>query len=73
HAIRSPIDRRAIRAKPGDLIWLEPGVYIKDYVGCMIRMVFLGNPPKEITDAFNTTLEAYHRLIDEIEPGKTSH
>ena len=72
HAIRTPTEMRQQRIKPGDGVWLEPGVFVKEYVGCMIRTVWFGSPPPEVQRAVATTAEAFERLVVALAPGKTA-
>lgn len=72
HAIRTPTEMRKQRIKPGDGVWLEPGVFVKEYVGCMIRTVWFGNPPHEAQRAVAATAEAFDRLSAVLAPGKTA-
>lgn len=72
HAIRTPTETRKQRIKPGDGVWLEPGVFVKEYVGCMIRTVWFGEPPGEVRHAVSATAEAFDRLTAVLAPGKTA-
>jgi Xaa-Pro dipeptidase len=72
HAIRTPAEMRKQKIKPGDGMWIEPGVFVKEYVGCMIRTVWFGPPPREVRHALDATGEALNRLIAAIAPGKTA-
>ncbi len=72
HALRTPAERRAKRVAPGDGIWIEPGVFVKDYVGCMIRTAWFREPPAIVREALDATGEAFERLTRAIKPGRTS-
>ena len=72
HAIRTPTEMRKQRIRSGDGVWLEPGVFVKEYVGCMIRTVWFGNPPREVQNAVAATAEAFDRLAAVLAPGKTA-
>lgn len=72
HAIRTPTEMKKQKIKPGDGVWLEPGVFVKEYVGCMIRTVWFGTPPEEVKRAVAATNEALERLVAVLAPGKTA-
>jgi Xaa-Pro dipeptidase len=72
HALRTPAERRAKRVAPGDGMWIEPGVFVKDYVGCMIRTVWFREPPARVREAMDATGEAFERLVRAMKPGRTS-
>jgi Xaa-Pro aminopeptidase len=73
HAARTPHERRQKRIARGDGVWLEPGVFVKDYVGCMIRTVWFGEPPRRVREALDATHEAFDRLARVMAPGRTAH
>ena len=70
HAARTPAERKRQRIKPGDGMWIEPGVFVKEYVGCMIRPVWFGTPPALVQRAVEATNEAFERLVRVLAPGK---
>ena len=72
HAVRTPRERKAMRVKPGDGLWIEPGVFVRDYVGCMIRTVWFGEPPARVREALDATAEAFERLVRAIAPGQSA-
>ncbi|HUF21769.1 MAG TPA: Xaa-Pro peptidase family protein [Burkholderiales bacterium] len=72
HALRTPAERKAKKIEPGDGAWIEPGVFVKDYVGCMIRTFWLGEPPHRVREAMDATSEAFERLRRAMKPGRTS-
>lgn len=72
HAVRTPYERKAQRVKRGEGFWIEPGVFVKDYVGCMIRTVWLGEPPPPVRAAVDATAEAFERLVRAIAPGRSA-
>lgn len=72
HALRTPAERRAKRVAPGDGMWIEPGVFVKDYVGCMIRTLWFREPPAIVRKAMDVTGEAFDRLVRAMKPGRTS-
>ena len=72
HAVRTPTERKRQIIKPGTGVWLEPGVFVNEYVGCMIRPVWFGEPPDLVRRAVEATNEALERLIALLAPGKTA-
>ena len=73
HINRWPPERAAQKIKKGDLIYFEPGTFIKKYVGSMIRMAFFGDPPPHVRRAAEASIEAADKAIEATAPGKTSH
>jgi Xaa-Pro aminopeptidase len=73
HLVTWPPEQGAERIKKGDLLYLEPGTFVKRYVGCMIRSVFFGEPPAPVRRAAEASIEALNRAIEAIAPGKTAH
>jgi Xaa-Pro aminopeptidase len=63
----------AAKIKKGDVIYIEPGTFVKRYVGCLIRMVAFGEPPPAVRKSCEASIEALNRAIDATAPGKTSH
>jgi Xaa-Pro dipeptidase len=53
-------------------MWIEPGVFVKDYVGCMIRTLWFREPPARVREAMDATAEAFERLVRAMKPGRTS-
>ena len=72
HAVRTPAEMKGQRVKKGDGVWLEPGVFVNEYVGCMIRTVWFGNPPREVSKAVEATMEAFEQLLQVMAPGRTA-
>jgi Xaa-Pro dipeptidase len=73
HAVRTPFERKAKRVADGDGIWIEPGVFVKDYVGCMIRTLWFGEPPRRVREAMDATAAAFDRLVGAMAAGRTAH
>lgn len=73
HAVRTPVERKQRRVARGDGIWIEPGIFVKTYVGCMIRTAWFGEPPRRVREALDATHEAFDRLVKMIAPGRTAH
>jgi Xaa-Pro aminopeptidase len=73
HALRTPAERKKRRIARGDGIWIEPGVFVNTYVGCMIRTVWLGEPPPRVRAALDATYEAFDLVARAIAPGRTAH
>jgi len=73
HAVRIPSERKRRRVARGDGIWLEPGIFVKTYVGCMIRTVWMGEPPRRVREALDVVREAFDRLVKVLAPGRTAH
>ncbi|NIP61499.1 MAG: M24 family metallopeptidase [Nitrosopumilaceae archaeon] len=71
HIRKTDNELKAQKVQKGDIIWLEPGVFVKGYVGCMIRTVFVGDPPKEVKDGVNYCIEAFEKAVKVIKPGNT--
>lgn len=72
HALRTPAERKKRRVAQGDGMWIEPGIFVKTYVGCMIRTVWMGKPPSRVRDALDATNEALERLLRILAPGRTA-
>lgn len=73
HVIRTPAERKKRRVARGDGIWVEPGIFVKTYVGCMIRTVWMGEPPRRVREALDVVQEAFDRLVKVLAPGRTAH
>ena len=73
HVVRTPAERKRRRVAPGDGMWLEPGIFVKTYVGCMIRTVWMGEPPRQVSEALDVVQEAFDRLVKVLGPGRTAH
>ena len=73
HVLRTPHERKQKRVARGDGIWIEPGIFVKTYVGCMIRTVWFGEPPQRVREALDATHQAFDRLARVMAPGRTSH
>lgn len=73
HVIRTPEERRRRRVARGDGIWIEPGIFVKTYVGCVIRTVWMGEPPRRVREALDAVHEAFDRLVKVVAPGRTAH
>jgi Xaa-Pro dipeptidase len=73
HVIRTPHERKQKRVARGDGVWIEPGIFVKTYVGCMIRTLWFGEPPQRVRKALDATHEAFDRLARAIAPGRTAH
>jgi Xaa-Pro dipeptidase len=73
HVVRTPAERKQRRVARGDGMWIEPGIFVKTYVGCMIRTVWFGEPPSRVRAALDATHEAFDRLARVIAPGRTAH
>ncbi len=73
HAIRTPAERKKRCVARGDGIWVEPGIFVKTYVGCMIRTVWMGEPPRRVREALDVVHEAFDRLVKVLGPGRTAH
>ena len=73
HVVRTPAERKKRRIARGDGMWIEPGVFVKTYVGCMIRTVWLGEPPPRVREALDATHEALDRLLRVMAPGRGAH
>jgi Xaa-Pro dipeptidase len=72
HAIRTLTEMRRQKIKSGDGVWLEPGVFVNEHVGCMIRSAWFGTPPTAVRRAVDATIEAFERLVTVLAPGKTA-
>lgn len=59
--------------KEDTLVYIEPGAFVKRYVGSMIRSVYFGDPPPAVKEAGEAVIEALNRAIEATEPGKTCH
>jgi Xaa-Pro aminopeptidase len=73
HLVTWPPEQASNRIREGDLLYLEPGTFIKRYVGCMIRTVSFGEPAPLIRRAADASIEALNRTIDAIAPEKSAH
>jgi len=73
HVIRTPAERKRRRIANGDGMWLEPGIFVKTYVGCMIRTVWMGEPPRQVREALDVVQEAFDRLVKVLAPGRSAH
>jgi Xaa-Pro aminopeptidase len=73
HAVRTPRERNARRIARGDGVWIEPGIFVKTYVGCMIRTVWFGEPPRRVREALDATREALERILRVMAPGRSAH
>ena len=73
HVVRTPAERKRRRVALGDGMWLEPGIFVKTYVGCMIRTVWMGEPPRRVREALDVVQEAFDRLVKVLGPGRTAH
>jgi Xaa-Pro aminopeptidase len=73
HITRWPPEERAMKIKKGDIIYLEPGTFVKRYVGSMIRMVSFGEPPEIVRKSAEASIEALNLAIEATAPGKSSH
>lgn len=73
HQTRTTAEKKAEKIREGDLIYIEPGAFVKRYVGSMIRMVSFGEPPSHVRRAAEASIEALNRAIEATAPGKTSH
>ena len=52
---------------------VEPGVFVKSYVGCMMRPVFFGaHAPQVVTDAIEASAEGLHNALKLMAPGVSS-
>ena len=65
--------REAVKIKKGDLLYLEPGTFVKRYVGTMLRMVSFGEPPAVVRRSSNACIEVLNRTIEAYAPGKTAY
>ena len=70
HAIRSPHEMKEQKIRRGEGMWIEPGVFLREYVGCMIRTVWFGEPPDLVRRAVDATVEAFDRMIRVLAPGR---
>lgn len=73
HVSRTPAERKRRCVARGDGIWIEPGIFVKTYVGCMIRTVWMGEPPRRVREALDVVQEAFDRLVKVLAPGRTAH
>jgi ectoine hydrolase len=73
HAMIWGGERKIRKIREGDLVYLEPGTFVKRYAGMMIRMVFFGEPPVSVRRSAEGSIEALNRAIEATAPGKTSH
>lgn len=73
HVVRTPAERKRRRIAAGDGMWIEPGIFVKTYVGCMIRTVWMGEPPQRVREALDVVQEAFDRLVKVLGPGRTAH
>ena len=73
HVVRTPAERKLRRVAPGDGMWLEPGIFVKTYVGCMIRTVWMGEPPRRVREALDVVQEAFDRLVKMLAPGRMAN
>lgn len=73
HAEIYPGEAAAEEIKENTLIYIEPGAFVKRYVGTMIRMVYFGDPPAAVKEAGEAVIEALNRAIEATEPGRTCH
>lgn len=73
HAEIYPGEAAAEEIREDTLVYIEPGAFVKRYVGSMIRMVYFGDPPVVVKEAGAAVIEALNRAIEATEPGKTCH
>lgn len=73
HITRWPPERAAMKIKSGNILYLEPGTFVKRYVGSMIRMVYFGDPPEHVRRSADASVEALNIAIEATAPGKTSN
>lgn len=73
HQTRYANEKESMKIKKGDIVYIEPGTFIKRYVGSMIRMVSFGEPPAHVRRSAEASIEALNRAIEATAPGKTSH
>ena len=72
HQTRTIAEKKAEKIREGDLIYIEPGAFVKSYVGSMIRMVSFGEPPQHVRRSAEASIEALNRAIEATAAGKTS-
>jgi len=73
HQARFEGEKAAEKIKKGDIVYIEPGAFVKRYVGSLIRMVSFGDPPAHVRRSAEASIEALNRAIEATAPGKTSH
>lgn len=73
HAEIYPGEAAAEEIREDTLVYIEPGAFVKRYVGSLIRMVYFGDPPLAVKEAGEAVIEALNRAIEATEPGRTCH
>ena len=73
HITRWPTEREAMKIKKGHILYLEPGTFVKRYVGSMIRMVSFSEPSAHVRRSAEASIKALNIAIEATAPGKTSH
>lgn len=74
HPRRQAAEMQATQSVLGDIALLEPGVFVKDLVGCMMRTVYFGDdPPDFLVEAAKASAEGLQRAMEIIRPGVTAH
>jgi Xaa-Pro aminopeptidase len=70
HITRRKAEMEMRVSKEGDLGWLEPGVFVHGYVGCMIRSAYFGaNPPQFLIDGINAAASGLESGLKIMGPG----
>lgn len=70
HIAREKSEMIANVSAAGDVAWLEPGVFVRDYVGCMIRTAYFGNNvPSEVKGGMRASAEAIAQGLRLMAPG----
>lgn len=73
HPKRLAAEMQAMAATTNSAGNLEPGVFVRSYVGCMMRPVFFGDTvPDVIGDSVKASVEGLHAAIEMMKPGVRS-
>lgn len=73
HDLRWPPERARQKIMKGDIIFLEPGTFVKRYAAGMIRMAYFGDPPDSVKRSAEASIYALNKAIEATAPGKTAH
>ena len=73
HRLVRGAEKREAKIRKGDIVYIEPGAFVKRYAGTMIRMISFGEPPAHVRKSCEASIEALNRAIAATAPGRTSH
>lgn len=73
HPKRLAAEMQAMAATPNSAGNLEPGVFVRSYVGCLMRPIFFGDSvPDVISDSVHASMEGLQNAINMLRPGVRS-